>query len=251
VLHAVPPVLQAKSFGQAPAVPAVHVPVPLQSPVGVSSLPVHDAVPQLTVLAACSQVAPAAQLPVFPHGGAAVHWPVGAAVPAVMSPHVPLVPPVSAAEHAWQVPVHATLQQKPFAQKPVSHVVPVEHAVPLAAPPSLVLVSVTTSPPLSVASAPDSVVASVLDSDDVSPVVSVVVSSAASSPPSSLLSTSWVVASVAPPSSGIRLRLKSTISSQPGSVATTRHAAAAPVTAHFVQPCVRIAVLVVRAIDDP
>jgi hypothetical protein len=251
VLHAVPPLLQAKLFGQVEPVPGVHVPVPLHVPVGVSVSPVHEAVPQLTVFAACWQVAPAAQLPVFPHGGLAVHWLAGTgAVPVVTSPHVPFVPPVSAAEHAWHVPVHATLQQKPFAQKPVSHVVPVEHAVPLAAPPSLVLVSVATSPPLSVASTPPSR----LDSAEVSPVVSgvvsVVVSSVASSPASSLVTTSIVASVVVPPSSGIKLRLKSTISSQPGSVATTRPATAAPVTAHLIQPCVLIAVLVVRAIDD-
>jgi len=71
--HAVPPVLQAKLFGQAPAVPAVQVPVPLHEPAGVSELPVHAAVPQDTLDAASWQTAPAAQLPVKPHGGAAVH----------------------------------------------------------------------------------------------------------------------------------------------------------------------------------
>jgi hypothetical protein len=140
--------------------------------------------------------------------------------------------------------VHAALQQTLFAQKPVAHVVPDEHAVPLAAPPSLVLVSLATSPPLSVASVPASLL-------EVSPAVSFVVSGAASSPPSSLLTTSIVASAPAPPSSGIRLRLKSTISSQPDIVATVRPAAAAPVTTHFIQPCVLIAVLVVRAIDDP
>jgi hypothetical protein len=139
--------------------------------------------------------------------------------------------------------VQAALQQTLFAQKPVAHVVPDEHAVPLAAPPSLVLVSMATSPPLSVASVPASF--------EVSPAVSFVVSGAASSPPSSLLTTSIVASAPAPPSSGIRLRLKSTISSQPDIVATNRPAAAAPVTTHFIQPCVLIAVLVVRAIDGP
>jgi len=73
VLHAVPPVLQAKLPPQVVAVPAVQVPMPLHAPTGVSELPVHDAVPQDTVDAVSSQAAPAAQLPVNPHGGAAVH----------------------------------------------------------------------------------------------------------------------------------------------------------------------------------
>ena len=55
-------------------------------------------------------------------------------MPAVMAAQVPLVPPVIAAEHAMHVLVHAKLQQKPFAQKPVPHVVPVLHAAPLELP---------------------------------------------------------------------------------------------------------------------
>ena len=63
---------QAKLFGQAPAVPGLQVPVPLQVPAGVSVLPVHTS-PHATVAAVSSQTAPVAQLPVNPHGGAAVH----------------------------------------------------------------------------------------------------------------------------------------------------------------------------------
>jgi hypothetical protein len=59
---------------------------------------------------------------------------VGAAASAVMAAQVPLVPPVRAAEHAMHVPVHAELQQTPFAQNPVPHVVPVLHAAPLELP---------------------------------------------------------------------------------------------------------------------
>ena len=59
-------------------VPAPHVPVPLQVPALVSVLPEQVAEPQAVLDAACWQTPPAAQLPVFPHGGAAVHWPAGA-----------------------------------------------------------------------------------------------------------------------------------------------------------------------------
>ena len=38
----------------------------------------------------------------------------------VMLPHVPLAPPFLAALHAWQVALHAVLQQTPSAQKPLA-----------------------------------------------------------------------------------------------------------------------------------
>jgi hypothetical protein len=66
------PLAQAKLFGQAPGVPALHVPVPLQVPAGVNVLPVH-ASPQAVLDEVSSQTAPVVQLPVNPHGGAAVH----------------------------------------------------------------------------------------------------------------------------------------------------------------------------------
>jgi hypothetical protein len=85
----------------AACVPALHEPVPLQVPAGVSSPLLHAAVPQLTVFAACWQVAPEAQLPVFPQGGLAVHWLAGTGgLPVVMFPHVPSLPPVRAAVQA-------------------------------------------------------------------------------------------------------------------------------------------------------
>jgi hypothetical protein len=76
-----------------------------------------------------------------------VHSPLGAVVPAVMFAQVPLVPPVSAAEHAMQVPVHVVLQQKSFAQWPLLHWPSMVHAVP-SAPPSGVA-SLAASEPLS------------------------------------------------------------------------------------------------------
>jgi hypothetical protein len=74
-VHDVPQAVELaheKLFAQAAAV-AEHVPVPLHEPTGVSELPTHDAVPHVTVVAASWHAPPAAQLPVFPHGGAAVH----------------------------------------------------------------------------------------------------------------------------------------------------------------------------------
>ena len=51
-----------------------------------------------------------------------------------MFAQVPLMVPVSEAAHAWQVPLHAVLQQKLFTQRPLAHCEPVLHGVPLAAP---------------------------------------------------------------------------------------------------------------------
>lgn len=66
------PLVHAKLLPQAAAVPAVQVPVPLHVPAGVSELPVQTA--GHVVLDAVSAQAPAAaQMPVNPHGGAAVH----------------------------------------------------------------------------------------------------------------------------------------------------------------------------------
>jgi len=62
----------AKLFKQAPAVPGLQVPAPLQVPAGVSVLPAHKS-PHTTEEGVSSQTPPAAQLPVNPHGGAAVH----------------------------------------------------------------------------------------------------------------------------------------------------------------------------------
>ena len=61
-----------------------------------------------------------------------LHWVAGTgAAPAATAPQVPLEPvPLRAAEHAMQVPVHATLQQNPFAQNPVVHWSIAEHAAP-------------------------------------------------------------------------------------------------------------------------
>jgi hypothetical protein len=93
------------------AVVVLHMPEPLHVP-AVVRLPFEHTgelhmVPEVT----CSQSPPAAQLPSLPHGGAAVHWPAGAGVPAVMLAQVPSMLPVSAIEHAWQLPLHAVLQQ--------------------------------------------------------------------------------------------------------------------------------------------
>ena len=73
VRHAVV-LAQTKPPAQAPVVPLAHVPEPVHVLAVVSVLPVHAAAPPHTVPDAfSSQTPPKAQLPVFPHGGAAVH----------------------------------------------------------------------------------------------------------------------------------------------------------------------------------
>lgn len=53
-------------------------------------------------------------------------------VPALTKSHVPLVPPVSAAEHASQVPLHARSQHTESTQLPLTQSVPSEQLPPLA-----------------------------------------------------------------------------------------------------------------------
>jgi hypothetical protein len=74
VLAQAVPLAHAKLVGQAAVAPAsgLQVPVPLHEPAGVSELPVHEAA-QAVPDAVSSQTAPVVQLPVSPHGGAAVH----------------------------------------------------------------------------------------------------------------------------------------------------------------------------------
>ena len=53
-----------------------------------------------------------------------------------MTPHVPLAPdPFFAWLHAWQVPLHAVLQQRPSTQKPLEHSAFCVHARPCARSP--------------------------------------------------------------------------------------------------------------------
>jgi hypothetical protein len=239
MLHAVPPVLQAKLFGQV-EVPAVgHEPDPLQSTAAVSVLPLQEAAPHEVLEDAWVQAPLPLHVPVLPHVVVTAHCPDGAVVPAEMAAQVPLDPPVSAALQAMQVPVQATLQQNPFAQKPVAQVVPVEHVAPMgeASGPlstggvdespvdespvdespvdeslvdesrcvdeSVVPESVDESPPVA-----ESPVVPVSPPVPVSP--GVVLSPVGLSP-----SASDTVTSARPPSWGIRLRSKSTSSSQP------------------------------------
>jgi hypothetical protein len=65
--------VHAKLFAHATAEPpGVQVPVPLQLPAGVSELTVHEA-GQVDVDGVSAQTPPVAQVPLNPHGGAAVH----------------------------------------------------------------------------------------------------------------------------------------------------------------------------------
>jgi hypothetical protein len=133
VAHALP--AHARLFWHATIVaPSEQLPLPSHWVSFVSMPPeqptglVHPGVPA----GHCSHTPPAAHLPSFLHVDAAcaVHWPLGSDAPAMTVPHVPLVPPVSAAEHAWHLPLHALLQQNPLTQLPIWHWLLVEHAVP-------------------------------------------------------------------------------------------------------------------------
>lgn len=109
VLHAVP-LAQMRLFGQAPAVPAVQPPAPLQLPAGVSVLPEHEAAdPHEVVLEGYTQAPPLPQL-VAPQ----VPVVVQAAVQQLPVPVVPQTPEVhwSAAVHA---PVASLATQVPLA----------------------------------------------------------------------------------------------------------------------------------------
>jgi len=64
---------------------------------------------------------------VLPHGGAAAHWPAGAAVPAAMLAHVPTLP---ARLHAWHVPQLGLPQQTPLTQLPLMHWLTAVHCTP-------------------------------------------------------------------------------------------------------------------------
>jgi hypothetical protein len=97
--------------------PAPQVPAPSHARAAVSVPPAHDAVAQ-TVPEGQSRQLPLVHLPSVPQVEAAVaaQTPRGSAEPSITAPHVPSVPPLSAAEHAWQAPVHAVEQQTPSTQ---------------------------------------------------------------------------------------------------------------------------------------
>ena len=94
-----------------------QAPAPSQCETGVAVIPVHDAVPQATVVGPCWQALAPLQAPVLPQGGLAGHWPAGAAVPAGIAAQEPL--PFTL--HAWQSGQEALPQQTPLVQKPLMH----------------------------------------------------------------------------------------------------------------------------------
>jgi hypothetical protein len=87
-----------------------------------------------TVPAAYIWHAPApSHMPLFPQLAApASLQSLSGSVPVVTGAQVPSVPPVFAAEHAMQVPVHAVLQQTPSTQLPFVHSALAEHVAPSA-----------------------------------------------------------------------------------------------------------------------
>jgi hypothetical protein len=89
--------------------------------------PLHDAVPQATVVAPWVQAPVPSQVPVLPQGGAAAHWPAGAGVPATIGAQDPA--PLTL--QAWQVGQEALPQQTPFVQNPLMHWLPLAQVRPL------------------------------------------------------------------------------------------------------------------------
>jgi hypothetical protein len=246
------PLAHAKFVGQAPVVPAVQVPVPVQVLAMVSMLPVHEAAAQTVPDAQSWQAPEPLQLPLLPQVdiAVAVHWLAGTgAVPAVTLPHVPSVPPVSAAEQAMHVPVQAKLQQTPLAQKPLAHCPAPVHAAPFGAPASIdesivdvsFGASIDVSPGASIVDAsitsdPESVIVdpSVGPSDEAS-IIDV------SPPLESPTGPSGKVPSSSPPSCGILLRSKSTRSSHPVAAPT------APIAAATTSPHLNVRVLFIAS----
>jgi hypothetical protein len=123
---------QTSSPVQADVLPALQVPEPSHDPARVSMLPLHEGVPHAVPAATSWHEPPAAHLPSPPQGGFGWHCPEGAGVPASWLSHIPFAWPVSTPEHAWHVPAHAVLQQKPLTQKPLEHWLCVVHAPPFA-----------------------------------------------------------------------------------------------------------------------
>jgi hypothetical protein len=135
VLHAVPLAHVKGAHDWVGGEVVLHVPLPLHVRALVSVLALQD--PGMhTLPAGQSWQAPAPlQAPVVPQVELAIagHWLAGnGAVPASTLPQVPSEPPVSAAVHAWHVPVHAVLQQTPLAQKPLPHWLLPVHGSPMA-----------------------------------------------------------------------------------------------------------------------
>ena len=102
--------------------PVVQSPVPLHCPIAVCEPFEHDALPQ-DVPDQSAHVPVAVHVPLVPQPVVAVTWhvPLGSVVPLLTLAQVPLVPPVSAAEHAWHWELHALLQQTPLTQLPLVH----------------------------------------------------------------------------------------------------------------------------------
>ena len=85
-----------------------------------------------SVLEGQSSQAPALHLPSVPQVDSVVvtHTARGSALPSIAGPQTPSVPPVFAAEHAWQALSHAASQHTPSMQNPLWQSAPVAHAAP-------------------------------------------------------------------------------------------------------------------------
>jgi hypothetical protein len=112
---------------------ATHAPAPSQSwAVGVLST--HAGGAHTVPLGYLRHAPPPSHVPSSLQlaGASALQSPCGSA-PFDALPQVPSTPPLLAAEHAWQTPLHAELQQTPSTQKPDWHWSAIVHAWPLGA----------------------------------------------------------------------------------------------------------------------
>jgi hypothetical protein len=99
----------------------------LQLPTDVKVDPLHEAAPQLVVVAALRQAPLPSHLPVNPQGGVGVQPPCGSISSLPTGLHIPAMP---ATLHDWQLPQTADEQQTPSTQWALSHSPAAAHSWP-------------------------------------------------------------------------------------------------------------------------
>jgi hypothetical protein len=113
VLHVVP-LAQMRLLAQAAAVPAVHVPLPLQFPIGVSWALLQEGVPQLTLETANRQPPFPSQVPSCPQAVESTAQPPAEEPPEATGLQRPVA-------QVMQVPAQAVAQQIPEMQAACVH----------------------------------------------------------------------------------------------------------------------------------
>jgi hypothetical protein len=129
----VPPLLQLSPLPQVALIcEPVQAPEPLQVAAVVRDAPTQEMVALQAVLLPQSSQEPPEHLPSVRQ----VAWPVvgqaASAVPSTTGPQVPSVPDaLSAAEQAWQAPLHCVVQHTPSVQNPLVQSPPAAHMAPV------------------------------------------------------------------------------------------------------------------------